>query len=318
MSARPVCLLGPQRLEPNLRAAVDSHGLAGNIAAVTAGWEERELEDGELRDHLGGRAINLEIHRRGEEVYRADPELHRAMLARHDHLRARQELHRLRLAHELDATRELLRRSKAEPESALLREASDAALASVRRLDAEHVERIAAIHVEFEARWHPFEREHVARHRDELRALLADAEALCVAGGHVTVLLNRVRLFGLLGLRAELPVFAWSAGAMVLGERVVLFHDSPPQGFGNPEVLESGLGVYQGIVALPHADRRLRLDDPTRVELFARRFAPARCVALVSGSRLDWDGARWHGQVGTQALGATGELVEVGAEEVAR
>ena len=47
---------------------------------------------------------------------------------------------------------------------------------------------------------------------------LAAAEALCVAGGHVTILLNRVRLLGLLELAGDLPLIAWSAGA-ICGER---------------------------------------------------------------------------------------------------
>ena len=59
-------------------------------------------------------------------------------------------------------------------------------------------------------------------------------------------------------------------------------------------MLERGLGIVKGIVALPHAARRLRLDDTERVATFARRFAPARCVALDDASGLIWDGARWE------------------------
>jgi hypothetical protein len=46
----------------------------------------------------------------------------------------------------------------------------------------------------------------------------------------VAVLVNRLRLFGLGDLVADKTVFAWSAGAMAVSERVVLFHDDPPQG----------------------------------------------------------------------------------------
>ncbi len=45
---------------------------------------------------------------------------------------------------------------------------------------------------------------------------------------------------------------------MVVCETVVLFHDSPPQGAGNAEVLDAGLGLARGVIALPHARRRLR------------------------------------------------------------
>jgi hypothetical protein len=42
-------------------------------------------------------------------------------------------------------------------------------------------------------------------------------------------------------------------------------------------------------VPLPHARARLLLDDAARMSVFARRFAPARCVLLESGTRIDTD-----------------------------
>jgi hypothetical protein len=100
---------------------------------------------------------------------------------------------------------------------------------------------------------------------------------------------------------------------MVLTERIVVFHDRPPQGAGDPEVLEAGFGAVSGVVALPHAERRLRLDDRTRVALFARRFEPAMCAALDPRTRLDWRDGRWLGRDGTRKLTASGELAEIGA-----
>ena len=41
------------------------------------------------------------------------------------------------------------------------------------------------------------------------------------------------------------------------------------------------------MIPLPHATHRLRLDDPYRVALFARRFAPDACIALDYGGRID-------------------------------
>jgi RNA polymerase sigma-70 factor (ECF subfamily) len=49
--------------------AVAALGVRGDVAAVTAGWEEREEEDGELRDHLERNVLNLEIYRRAEDVF---------------------------------------------------------------------------------------------------------------------------------------------------------------------------------------------------------------------------------------------------------
>jgi len=39
-------------------------------------------------------------------------------------------------------------------------------------------------------------------------------------------------------------------------------------------------------VLLPHARRRLPVDDPVRLGALARRFAPARCVVLDDGGTL--------------------------------
>ena len=129
----------------------------------------------------------------------------------------------------------------------------------------------------------------MAAHVNVLTAAIERAAAVLVAGGHVAVLLNRMRLFGLGDALARRPLVAWSAGAMALTERIVLFHDRPPQGAAHPEVLDAGLAIVTGVVALPHAAARLTLNDPARVRTFARRFAPAQCLALDHGSL-----ARWH------------------------
>ena len=66
-------LLGPQR-RPTLDGMVRSLGL-GPFATVTAGWQEREPDDGELRALLGGRSVGLELYRRWLDVQeRRDPE----------------------------------------------------------------------------------------------------------------------------------------------------------------------------------------------------------------------------------------------------
>lgn len=307
-TVRRIVLLGPQRHSPTLKDAVAELGVRGRVAAVTAGWEEREDEDRELSEHLGGRVLNLRVHRRLEDVLTEDPELRRAMQERYDTLRKLQELYRLRLQHALDAARELLRR---EDEAPVLEAMRADAVEDVRRIDAQHAAHVDEVQHEYRERCRPDERAGVARERENIRGELAGCEALCIAGGHVAVLLNRMRTFAVIASSRSLPIFAWSAGAMAIAERVVLFHDDPPQGFGNAEVHQRGFGVAQGIVPLPHASRRLSLNDPARVALFARRFGPALCVALDQGARVDWDGAQWIGQPGTRRLALEGTLVEV-------
>jgi hypothetical protein len=308
-----VVLLGPQRLHPTLNVAVDALGIRGRIATVTAGWEEREREDQELAAHLHGRTHNLLLYERAGDVFSHDPELRGGLRACHEKLRKLQELYRVRLAHEMEAARELLRREAQPGWNGLVEPEVRGAIEALRRLDDEHTQRVREVHVAFEREWKPASREHVARHRGELRELLEGSTALCIAGGHVAILLARLRLFGVLDLLREQPVIAWSAGAMALAERIVVFHDRTPQGPGDPEVFEVGLGAMAGVVPLPHADKRLDLGDRARLALFARRFEPAICAALWPRTRMDWRDGRWRAEPGTQKLTSAGELAEVGS-----
>jgi len=308
-----VILLGPQRLQPTLSEAVDTLGVRGRIAAVTAGWEEREGEDQELSAHLGGRSFNLRIWERGEEVYARDRELHLAVRTRNEKLRVTHELYQLRLGHLVAAAREILRKGLPQGREDVYAAGLESAIESVRALDREHLAHVRELNDEFYARWKPWQRELIARHRAELARMLGEAELLCIAGGHVMVLLRRLRLFGVLELLGSQPIVAWSAGAMVVSERIVLYHDDPPQGAGSAEVAELGLEACRGIVPLPHADKRLELGDRERVALFVRRFGPDLCAVLVPRTRLDWDGRGWSAARGTLRLEASGQLVEAGA-----
>src|SRR5947207_8912415 len=57
-----VVLLGPQRLKPTLVQAFRDLRVEGPVAAVTAGWEEREEEIDELSEHLARPVENLSLH----------------------------------------------------------------------------------------------------------------------------------------------------------------------------------------------------------------------------------------------------------------
>jgi hypothetical protein len=131
----------------------------------------------------------------------------------------------------------------------------------------------------------------ITEHRAQVAAIVADSSGLVIAGGHVGVLLRTLRVFALDKI-AKPPLIAWSAGAMALAERVILYHDMAPQGPGNAEVYAEGLGTYSGVLPFPHAKRRLRLTDEDHVGLMARRFAPWKCLLLADGARIDLvDGA---------------------------
>ncbi len=298
-------LLGPQRLRPTLGEALATLGTEGPVATVTAGWQDREAEDDELREHLGGRAVNLELYRRAEELFADDAGLFAGHRRRQNDLREAQRIYRRRLAHTLAAARELLADSS---DSELLEDARRDALAAVRRLDAEHLDVVQQIHRRFRRQIRPDRRAGLRRQREELSRRLSTCQALAIAGGHVAVLLNRLRLFDIMYLAAKRPILAWSAGAMALAERVVVFHDSPPQGAGDAEVLETGFGRVRGLLPFPHARRRLRLRDPLRVALLARRFAPATCVALDEGDHLAQGENGWSAEAPARRLTASGDV----------
>jgi hypothetical protein len=307
-------LLGPQRLKPTIDQELARWGIPGTLATITAGWQERESEDDELQEFLGHRCVNLRLHARSEDVFSQDSELFEANRAKQDTLRHLQDLYRRRLSHALDAAREL---DQVAAPSALVEAERTAAILALRLVDKQHLARTRQVQREFELELRPSARPAVERHYRELRAMLGQCYALLIAGGHVASLLNRMRLFQLdtllTSLPRPLPVFAWSAGAMAITERVVLFHDSPPQGAGNAEILGHGLGLLPGVVALPHASRRLRLEDRDRVSLFARRFKPDLCIALDELDRAVWDGRIWTAGPTTRQLLPTGEVVLMSA-----
>ncbi|HET7303657.1 MAG TPA: hypothetical protein VFJ12_03775 [Segeticoccus sp.] len=280
-----VTLLGPQR-RPRLATVVRTLGLHGPFATVTAGWQEREPEDAELDRLLDGQSRNLALWTRWQDVIERDHEFADAHRHRRAVLEETQECYLLGLDHAVDALLELERRPVRNPQvrDAAVREAEWV----IRRLDERHLQRVQAIHDEFHDRWRPHERDVIARHRAETAEILGDATALVITGGHVGVLLDVLHLFNVRPSLADtLQVIAWSAGAMALTDRVVLFHDRAAHGPTVAEVYDAGLGVVRDVVALPHARRRLRIDDAGRMGVFARRFAPAQCLVLTDGARVD-------------------------------
>ena len=308
-SPNAVVLLGAQRFAPSLAAAVSKQFITGRVALITAGWQEREAEDEDLREHLAPReTVNLSLYARAEEVFRDDPELREAHKERQEALRHRQDFYRIRVEQALEAER-IIRRRPAPPDIA--REQRQASIDAIRELDAWHLANCARLHADFEKRWAPSRRPALVKHRREIASIVKGCAAVAIAGGHVAALINRLFLFGIAGVVREKTVFAWSAGAMAVTDRVVLFHDDPPQGPGASEVLDKGLGLVPQLVALPQPEQRLKLEDTNRVRIMAQRFAPAICLALPSGASVEYrDGhfARAEGTVELREDGGSGAL----------
>lgn len=287
MKPAPVVLLGPQGPTPDVGAVLAELGIRGRVALVRAGYQEREGEDAAMIATLGVSAVNLALHARSVEVFRDDSDLTVAYQARQHRLRHIQTFYRQRLE-KIEEGARMVSVRHVEPE--MLEQEEKVSVDQFRHIDADHVERCGALRVAFEQTWHIGERPLIAKHRDELKTLLATTEALVIAGGHVASLLNRLDLFNVLKLSAGKPVIAWSAGAMVLTDRIVLFHDYPPYGSDIAQVLDAGFGYTPGIVVLPDARRRVNLKARSGIQRFARRMAPATCVAMDNGARLVFEG----------------------------
>ena len=311
----PVVLLGPQRYRPTLAEAFRRVNAEGPVAVVTAGWEEREDEIDELTAHLGCEVVNLRLHARTEHIFERDPEFQEGWRDRRTRQREARTAYRLRLQEAMDALRALYRL----PDSPHVLEEREDALRAVRDLDDRRIRYLQEVHAEFKETWKPAERPTIALHRKRVEELIGDCASIAFAGGHVGVLRNRLRLFAISDLIGDRPLFAWSAGAMCATERIVAYHDSPPQGRRDPIVLDFGLELCPGIVALPHASRRLDLEDHGRVARLALRLAPRVCVALDDASGLLWDGEGWEllGD-GARRLRTTGEVTEMRELETVR
>ena len=299
MPPRAVVLLGPQRFDPSLGESVSKLGVTGRIAVITAGWQEREAEDEELSAHLHGKTVNLRLHERAEEVFKADKALQNAHRERQEVLRHRQDFYRIRLESGLEAERVI--RSRSAPAD-IMDDEDAASVAAIRALDDWHLAQCARVRKDFEDRCDLTPSPALAKHRREIAGVMKECEAVAIAGGHVASLLNRLALFDIGKLIGNRYVFAWSAGAMAISDRVVLFHDHPPQGPGASEILDVGLGLAPGVVVFPEPQQRLDLDHRERVELLARRFAPAMCLGFPARSRVILKGGRFSAPDGVIVL----------------
>jgi len=283
--SRQFTLLGPQP-RTTLQHAFRGLDPEARVAIVTAGWQEREVDDAELRELVGLPTVNLALHARWLAVHEEDREYAHAEREHESALSELRQLYLVQLDHALSAAYVVARRSDARPR--LRERALTDSLRVVQLLDEQHMARVAEFQQLFYDAWRPQERAAMARQRDEIRQVLEGSAALAIAGGHVGELARVLHLFH---VAPHLPprVVAWSAGAMALTERVVLFHDFVPHGFAQTEVYGEGIGVVHGIVALPHARRRLRVGDSIRMSVLARRFAPDRCLVLDDSTRVPLD-----------------------------
>ena len=303
-------LLGPQRPTVNLDAAFGTLEDDQSVAVVSAGWQEAEGDIDDVYEIVKRPLVDLRLYRRAEEVLASAAWLREIYRERQDRLQELQRLYRLRLTPSMLAARDLLR---ADGDPAILRHEQRHAVAQQRVLDRHHLRRICAIHDQFDMRIANERLPILTEHNAEIADVLSRCQTVIIPGGNVAVLLNRLRLFDLGPLLAQKNIIAWSAGTMVLSDKVVLFHDNTPQDNRDPELFDSGLGIVNEFVFLPDARHRLRLSDKIRVALFCRRFAPAACLTLDSGSLLRFKDGRIVAAEGVRRLSRSGALRKVRA-----
>lgn len=301
-----VVLLGPQFHHPTVGKALHDLEIPGPVATITAGWQEWESEDAALNRDLGNRSVPLRLYQRSERVWEADPELRAAHRSMQDDMRALHGLYARQLEPAAQTWVDLL---NAEGPDRLLQPERDAALQAIQRLDEHLLRRTGEIRADFEARTEPGQRPAVRREREEVAALLDGVPTVVVEGGHVAALLNRLLLFGVPEMLAGKSLLGCAGGAMLLCRRVILYNDDPAIGRGHSEVALPGLALAPGIVALPNASERLRLDDPRRMRRLALRLTPDRCALLDPGARLHWDGSCWTG-LAVKAVDPDGAVAE--------
>ena len=304
-------VLGPQR-RPTLAAVARTLDLAGPVATITAGWQDREPDDAELDALLDGRSVNLQLHARWQDVLTRDPDYAAAEREHRAALREQRELYLIALDGVLRTLHEVARHGG---------DAAPAARADaehvVRLVDERHLTRVCEARASFDAAARTAERAAVAGHRADVAEILGAASALVVAGGHVGELAARAT--AVRGARSG-RLIAWSAGAMALTERVVLFHDPGPHDPGphdaaphessHAEFLDSGLGwcaaSWCSLTRAPAAD-----GGPRRMAVLAFRAAPARCLVLDDAGALDSDPA-------TSSPGCAGRDGSTGAASLAK
>ena len=306
-----ITILGPQRRTTAARTAVAELIPTGSVATINAGWRERESEDRELGEVLGGRMVNLQLYRRWSELVASDAEYAAAERQLTDDLEEQQAVYAVRLFHAVAALDEVLRRDKMP---AVRLSALADGIRAVRALDAWHLGEVARSRHTFYAATRIGERATVVAHRREIAELVHSSAGMVITGGHVGVLVHLLHVFGLAAL-IKPPVITWSAGAMALSDRVVLFGAHRPAGRRLPEVWAEGLGAFSGALPFPHPRHRLPMHDPYQLALLARRFKGWTCLLFDDGVRVDLD-AGWPPPVGARWITRDGAVLTRTEEHV--
>lgn len=286
--ARLRLLLGPQRPNINLAGALARLDIGdAPIGVISAAWQEAEGDIDDIQRLIPNPLTDLHLYHRAESLFAADKTLHEAYRDRQERLKEQQRLYRLRLRQLMIAARVTL---SSEGDQVMVAAERRHAISQLRALDKHHLRQVEKIHTRYDALTGQASNGQLAEQTAALKEEMSRVATVLITGGNIVVLLNRLRLFGLDTVLRSKHIVGWSAGAMVLCDRIVLFHDRLPQGRRDPEVMCRGLGILPRLVLLPDAQQRLRTRNESRISLFDRRFSPAICMTLENGSMLLYEG----------------------------
>lgn len=125
--------------------------------------------------------------------------------------------------------------------------------------------------------------------RDEFRNRILSANSIFLFGGHMPVLLNRLKFFDLRDAFREAlcrgtNFYTVSAGSMALADKVIVYDDfghAAEGGHGREfEFFDKGLGLVTKVAIFPHCMDRIQTDDPDNLSYLANRFSSGVCVGL--------------------------------------
>lgn len=282
-------VLGPQGTDSNLTDAVNMFCPQGDIAVISAGWRYDECELQDLQRKLGRKIRHIPLYEWFDALGSIEPELSGLHRIRQRRILDYKKVYQINLDAALNSWTDIHKLYRSNPSTYAKDERE--ACKHVQNVDRNCLKRLTQIKHEFDAILTPWLHDSALPLHEQIIDILDRCTGLIITGGHVAILRNRLAFFGLGELLPSFimegkHIFAYSAGAMCLTDRIVLFHDNPPWGEGRTEILDTGIGLLPKTVLLPNATKRLNLQDPNRVERFAKRFYPSVSICLESGSHL--------------------------------
>lgn len=276
-----ITVIGPERPDPVLPRLLRADGIHGPVALISAGWRQDESRDEPLRAALGMTVHNLAIYKAFQEVERNAPALASAYTRKQAELQKMRSLYHEAIVAALSACMKLYGERR-DPECVWFKQA----VRHLQEVDDLWLGEADRLHQRFEEEVHPMRHRLVRAEIARIGDILRGCQAVLVAGGHVGVLRNRLFFFGLDRLLQGCRIYAWSGGAMVLCERILLYHDFTSYGVGTAEILDRGLGLISDTYLLAHARQRLDLGNRDAVAVLAARLAPRRVVGIENGAIL--------------------------------